>query len=77
MAAVVGVDVGVGPDGGWDWGAAATESFFAPGEASWVAAAEALVSSCFMSWSQTPELCKERASRAELCPRQRAWPLLQ
>lgn len=75
VAVVVAVDVGVEVDRGWDWGAAATESFFAPGVTSWAAADEALESSCFMSWSQTPELCSERASRAELWPRLRAWPL--
>lgn len=56
-------------DGDWDWGVAATQSFFTPGEVSWVAAGEALASSCFLSWSQTPELCSERVSRAELWPR--------
>lgn len=71
---VVEVAAGAGAGGDWDWGAATTESVFAPVEASWVAAAGALVSSCFMSWSQAPELCRERASRAELWPRLRAWP---
>lgn len=69
-------DVVAGAVGGCGWAAAvaATESFLA---ASCEADGEVLVSSCFMSWSQTPELCRERASRAELLLRLRAWPRLQ
>ena len=64
-----GDDVVVGAGGGSEWGV--SESVFIPEVESWVVGGVFLPSS---SLNQTPELCRERARRAELWPRLTTWP---